>query len=156
MMTGTPVEQIENFVLRFIEKSEDIFLVGLKVTPGNQITVLLDADNGITIEKCTIINKALYKYIEESGFFPDGNFSLEVSSPGVDKPLRLLRQYKKNIGRKLEVELNDGTKIEGLLTEVTEEGIALEEKLGKGKKMTIKMITILFNQIKEATVLITF
>ena len=156
MITGATQEQIENFVLQFIEKSEDIFLVGLKITPGNQITVLLDADNGITIEKCTVINKALYKYIEESGFFPDGNFSLEVSSPGVDKPLQLLRQYKKNIGRKLEVELNDGTKTEGTLKEVTEEAITLEEKEGKGKKMTINMKTILFNQIKEATVLITF
>jgi ribosome maturation factor RimP len=156
MIIGTPVEQIEKFVLQLIEKSEDIFLVGLKITPGNQITVLLDADNGITIEKCTIINKALYKYIEESGFFPDGNFSLEVSSPGVDKPLKLLRQYKKNIGRKLEVELKDGTKIEGTLTDVSEDGITLEEKEGKGKKMTTKMTTILFNQIKEATVLITF
>jgi ribosome maturation factor RimP len=156
MIIGTPVEQIEKFVLQLIEKSEDIFLVGLKITPGNQITVLLDADNGITIEKCTIINKALYKYIEESGFFPDGNFSLEVSSPGVDKPLKLLRQYKKNIGRKLEVELKDGTKTEGTLTDVSEDGITLEEKEGKGKKMTTKMTTILFNQIKEATVLITF
>jgi ribosome maturation factor RimP len=156
MITGTTQEQIESFVLRFIEKSEDIFLVDLKITPGNQITVLLDADNGITIEKCTVINKALYKYIEESGFFPDGNFSLEVSSPGVGKPLKFLRQYKKNIGRRLEVELEDGTKTEGKLTEVTNEAITLEEQEGKGKKMTTKMTTILFNQIKEATVLITF
>jgi ribosome maturation factor RimP len=156
MITGTTQEQIESFVLRFIEKSEDIFLVDLKITPGNQITVLLDADNGITIEKCTVINKALYKYIEESGFFPDGNFSLEVSSPGVGKPLKFLRQYKKNIGRRLEVELEDGTKTEGKLTEVTNESITLEEQEGKGKKMTTKMTTILFNQIKEATVLITF
>jgi ribosome maturation factor RimP len=156
MITGATQEQIENFVLRFIEKSEDIFLVDLKITPGNQITVLLDADNGITIEKCTVINKALYKFIEESGFFPDGNFSLEVSSPGVGKPLKLLRQYKKNIGRRLEVELEDGTKTEGKLTEVTNEAITLEEQEGKGKKMTTKMTTILFNQIKEATVLITF
>jgi ribosome maturation factor RimP len=156
MITGATHEQIENFVLRFIEKSEDIFLVDLKITPGNQITVLLDADNGITIEKCTVINKALYKFIEESGFFPDGNFSLEVSSPGVGKPLKLLRQYKKNIGRRLEVELEDGTKTEGKLTEVTNESITLEEQEGKGKKMTTKMTTILFNQIKEATVLITF
>ena len=156
MITGATQEQIENFVLQFIEKSEDTFLVDLKITPGNQITVLLDADNGITIEKCTIINKALYKYIEEYGFFPDGNFSLEVSSPGVGKPLKLLRQYKKNIGRRLEVELEDGTKTEGKLTEVTEDAITLEEKEGKGKKMTTKMTTILFNQIKEATVLITF
>jgi len=156
MVTESTLEQIENFVLRFIEKSDDIFLVEVKITPGNQVTVLLDADNGITIEKCTIVNKALYKFIEESGLFPDGNFSLEVSSPGVDKPLTLHRQYKKNIGRTLEVELNDGSKIEGRLVAVNEDEISIEEKEGKGKKMIIKMTTILFNQIKQATVLITF
>jgi len=156
MVTESTLEQIENFVLRFIEKSNDIFLVEVKITPGNQVTVLLDADNGITIEKCTIVNKALYKFIEESGLFPDGNFSLEVSSPGVDKPLTLHRQYKKNIGRTLEVELNDGSKIEGRLVAVNEDEISIEEKEGKGKKMIIKMTTILFNQIKQATVLITF
>jgi ribosome maturation factor RimP len=63
-----PLEQIENFLLKLIEKSEDTFLVEMKMSPGNQITVLLDADNGITIEKCTSVNKALYKYLEESGF----------------------------------------------------------------------------------------
>src|SRR5665647_3879154 len=120
MSTASPLEQIENFLSRLIEQSGDIFLVEFKIIPGNQITVLLDADNGITIEKCTAINKALYKYIEESGLFPDGNFSLEVSSPGVDKPLKLHRQYKKNIGRKVEVELNDGTKLEGKLTQVND------------------------------------
>jgi len=156
MSTASPLEQIENFLSRLIEQSGDIFLVEAKITPGNQITVLLDADNGITIEKCTAINKALYKYIEESGLFPDGNFSLEVSSPGVDKPLKLHRQYKKNIGRKVEVELNDGTKLEGKLTQVNEEEITIEEKLGSGKKSTMKTTTILFNQIKHTTVLITF
>ena len=153
---GTPLEQIENFLFRFIEKSEDTFLVEVKITPGNQITVLLDADNGITIEKCTAINKALYKYLEESEIFPDGNFSLEVSSPGLDKPLKLHRQYKKNIGRKVEVELNDGAKLEGILSQVNEEDITIEEKQGKGKNITMKKSTILFNQIKHTTVLITF
>lgn len=156
MSTASPLEQIENFLSRLIEQSGEIFLIEVKITPGNQVTVLLDADNGITIEKCTAINKALYKYIEESGLFPDGNFSLEVSSPGVDKPLKLHRQYKKNIGRKVEVELNDGTKLEGKLAQVNEEDITIEEKLGSGKKSTMKTTTILFNQIKHTTVLITF
>ncbi len=150
-----PLEQIENFLSRFTE-SGDVFLVELKMAPGNQVTVLLDADNGITIEKCTVINKALYKYLEESGLFDDGNFSLEVSSPGLGKPLKLHRQYKNNIGRKVEVELNNGTKLEGTLTHVNEEDITIEEKQGKGKKITMKTTTILFNQIKHTTVLITF
>ena len=96
--------------------------------------MFLDADDGITIEKCTSINKALYKYIEESELFPGGNFSLEVSSPGIDEPLKLFRQYKKNIGRKVEVVMNDGTKIEGKLLNVSDDEIVMEEKTGKGNK----------------------
>lgn len=156
MSTATPLEQIEEFVFRFIEKWPEVFLVEIKDTPGNQITVLLDADNGITIEKCTAINRVLYKYIEESALFPDGDFSLEVSSPGVDKPLKLHRQYKKNIGRKVEVLLIDGAKLEGTLTQVNEEDIIIEEQQGKRKKITMKTTAILFNQIKHTTVLITF
>lgn len=152
----SPLERIEEFVLRFIEKWPEVFLVEIKMTPGNQITVLVDADNGITIEKCTAINRALYKYIEESALFTDGNFSLEVSSPGVDNPLKWHRQYLKNMGRKVEVLLNDGTKLEGVLLRVNEEEIILEEKQGKGKNITMKETTILFNQIKHTTVLITF
>lgn len=156
MSTATPLEQIEEFVFRFIEKWPEVFLVEIKDTPGNQITVLLDADNGITIEKCTAINRVLYKYIEESALFPDGDFSLEVSSPGVDKPLKLHRQYKKNIGRKVEVLLIDGAKLEGTLTQVNEEDIIIEEQQCKRKKITMKTTAILFNQIKHTTVLITF
>ncbi|MEO5650101.1 MAG: ribosome maturation factor [Ginsengibacter sp.] len=156
MSMVSPLERIEEFVLRFIEKWPEVFLVEIKMTPGNQITVLVDADNGITIEKCTAINRALYKYIEESALFTDGNFSLEVSSPGVDNPLKWHRQYLKNMGRKVEVLLNDGTKLEGVLLRVNEEEIILEEKKGKGKNITMKETTILFNQIKHTTVLITF
>jgi ribosome maturation factor RimP len=156
MNTSTELEKIEDFVNHFIEKSPDLFLVDVKSAPGNKITVLLDGDKGITIDNCTVINKALYKFIEETGLFGDSNFSLEVSSFGVDRPLQLLRQYKKNIGRTVEVVMNDGTKAEGKLIEVNEENITFEEKTGKGNKMTKKTTTILFNQIKHTTVLITF
>jgi ribosome maturation factor RimP len=156
MNTSAESEKIEEFVTRFIENSDGLFLVEVKNAPGNKITVLLDGDKGITIENCTVINKALYKYIEETGLFGGNNFSLEVSSPGVDKPLKLLRQYKKNIGRSVEVLLEDGTKTEGKLTEANEEGITIEEKKRTGNKMTMTTKTILFNQIKRTTVLITF
>ena len=154
MTTSTELEKIEEFVKEFIAGSKDLFLVDVKIAPGNKITVLLDGDNGVTIENCTVVNKALYKFIEDQQLFT--NFSLEVSSFGVDRPLQLLRQYKKNIGRKVEVLLNDGTKQEGTLTEVNEENITIEQKTGKANKMTKQKTTILFNQIKHTTVLITF
>ena len=156
MTTSTELEKIEGFIKDFIADSEDLFLVEVKIAPGNKITVLLDGDKGVTIDNCTVINKALYKFIEENEVFGKSNFSLEVSSYGVDRPLQLLRQYKKNIGRKVEVLLNDGTKPEGTLSEVNDQEIKLEQKTGKGNKMTKQTTTILFNQIKHTTVLITF
>ena len=152
----TPLKNIEDFVAGIASQSGTIFPVEIRISPANDIKVFLDADDGITIEKCTKVNKALYKYIEESGLFPDGNFSLEVSSPGIDEPLKLFRQYKKNIGRKIEVVMNDGSKTEGKLLSVTDNEIVIEEKTGKTNKATIKTITILFNQIKQTKVLITF
>jgi len=162
MNVGTPLKKIEDFVAGITSQSATVFPVEIKISPANDIKVFLDADDGITIEKCTAVNKALYKYIEESGLFQDGNFSLEVSSPGVDEPLKLHRQYKKNTGRKVEVVLNDGNKIEGILRAAGDDAIIIEESFGKprmtgkGNKITIKSTTILFNQIKHTTVLITF
>ena len=101
---------IENFINALLQNSEDVFLVEVKVNPGNNVIVFLDADTGITIEKCIHINRALYQQVEENGLFPNGDFSIEVSSPGVDEPLKLLRQYKTNIGRNVEVLLNDESK----------------------------------------------
>ena len=89
----------------------DVFLVEIKIKPTNNIKLFLDADSGMSIEKCIHVNRALYKKIEESGLFPNGDFSLEVSSPGVDEPLKLHRQYIKNIGRSVEATLTDGSEI---------------------------------------------
>jgi len=156
MNVVTPLKNIEDFVAGITSQSETVFPVEVKISPANDIKVFLDADDGITIEKCTSVNKALYKFIEETGLFPDGNFSLEVSSPGVDEPLKLHRQYKKNISRKVEVLMNDGSTTEGTLFNVSDNEITVEEKTGKGNKAIIKTKTISFNQIKHTTVLITF
>ncbi len=156
MNVGTPLKKIEDFVAEITSHSETIFPVEIKMSSANDIKVFVDADDGVTIEKCTSINKALYKYIEETGIFPDGNFSLEVSSPGIDEPLKLHRQYKKNIGRRIEVLLNEGNKMEGILMNAEDDAIIIEEKTGKGNKTIIRSTTILFNQIRHTTVLITF
>lgn len=156
MATSTETEKIEEFINVFIQKWPEIFLVDIKIAPGNKITALMDSDKGLTIENCTVINKALYHYIEETNLFGTQNFSLEVSSFGVGNPLKLLRQYQKNIGRTIEVILKDGNRLEGTLLVADEENLSIEEKTGKGNKMTKKTTTILFDQIKHSTVLITF
>jgi ribosome maturation factor RimP len=94
--------------------------------------------------------------LEDSGMFPDGDFSLEVSSPGLDEPLKLFRQYKKNIGRYVDVAMIDGTHIEGKLIEITADGIVVETESGKGKKKITKQESILFDQIKQTKIQIKF
>jgi ribosome maturation factor RimP len=131
-------------------------LVSIKIKPTNNFKIYLDADGGLGIEKCIKINRALYKIMEEMAMYPDGDFSLEVSSPGVDEPLKLLRQYKKNISRLVEVTTNADEKKEGVLKEVTDESITIEQSEGKGKKATIVNTTINFTDIKQTKVLIKF
>ena len=135
---------------------DDIFLVSIKIKPINNIKIYLDADNGLGIEKCIKINRALYRIMEEMGMYPDGDFSLEVSSPGVDEPLKLLRQYKKNVGREVEIALNDDTKKEGKLLNVSEDAIAIGYTEGKGKKAVSYEIDIPFTDIRQTKVKVKF
>jgi ribosome maturation factor RimP len=94
--------------------------------------------------------------IESSGLFPADDFSLEVSSPGLDEPLKLMRQYHKNTGRKVEVLLKDGVKTEGVLKEVTDAGIKVEETRGKNKKKEIIEHNFPFDLIKSTKIQIVF
>ena len=88
--------------------------------------------------------------------YPDGDFSLEVSSPGVDEPLKLHRQYVKNMGREVEVLLNSEEKKTGKLINVSEADISIEFTEGKNKKAVVHQLTIPFADIKETIVLIKF
>jgi len=135
---------------------EHTFLVEVKIKPTQNVKVYLDADQGLAIEKCIKINRALHKIIEEKGLFSDGDFSLEVSSPGIDQPLKLHRQFVKNKGRDLEVTLLDNTVKQGKLTLISEQAITLESTEGKGKKAELKQSEIPFEEIKQAIVQIKF
>jgi len=154
MTVETQIETITKLINPLLV--DDIFLVSIKIKPTNNYKIYLDADGGLGIEKCIKINRALYKIMEEMAIHPDGDFSLEVSSPGIDEPLKLLRQYKKNIGRTIEVITNDDTKKEGLLKEVADEAITIEQTEGKGKKAVVLNTTISFADIKQTKVLIKF
>lgn len=133
----------------------DIFVVNIKVKPTNNLKVFLDADSGFSIDKATSVNRKLYAAIEAAGMFPDGDFSLEVSSPGVDEPLNQMRQYRKNIGRKLTVTTLDEKENTGMLREVTDEHIVLEVK-NKKPKDTVTNMEIPFSNIKKSIVQIIF
>ncbi len=156
MANETIIQTVEGFLQELLNAHPGDFLVSIRVKPTNNIKVFIDADEGMSIEKCVRYNRALYKKLEESGIFSDGNFSLEISSPGVDQPLTLLRQYVKNKGRNVEVTFNDGTQKEGKLLEVTETDIIIEQVTGKGKKAETKQFVIPFENIKTTTVQVQF
>ena len=154
MRRENQIETVQKLLLPLLP--EDVFLVEIKIKPINNIKIYLDADAGLGIEKCIKINRALYKIMEEMAIYPDGDFSLEVSSPGVDEPLKLHRQYLKNMGREVEVLLNNDEKKTGKLINVTETDISIEFTEGKNKKAVVHQLTIPFTDIKETIVLIKF
>ncbi|MBC7890449.1 MAG: ribosome maturation factor [Ferruginibacter sp.] len=152
----TSIQAIETLIGELLPETEDIFLVSVRIKPTNNIKVFLDADSGLSIENCVRINRAMYRTLEEKGWYPDGNFSLEVSSPGLEEPLKMLRQYKKNIGRKVAVILTDDSIQEGKLLEANDKLIQLEYTEGKNKKAVTIVKEIPFDQIKQTTMLIAF
>lgn len=156
MNTVTQIQAIEHKINDLMASHPSHFLVEVRIKPTNNVKVFVDADEGISLAVLIDYNRKLYKLIEESALFPDGDFSLEVSSPGLDEPLKINRQYKKNIGRFVDVLLNDATKKEGKLVEVTEDGIIIEYETGKGKKKESKQEAILFTDIKQTKIQVKF
>ncbi|MEP7165187.1 MAG: ribosome maturation factor [Ferruginibacter sp.] len=154
MSSENQIETVQKLIQPLLV--DDIFLVEIKVKPTNNIKIYLDADSGLGIEKCIKINRALYKIMEEMAIYPDGNFSLEVSSPGIEEPLKMHRQYVKNTGRPVEVILNDGAVKEGKMISVSESNIEIEYTEGKNKKAVTKQLNIPFADIKQTTVQIKF
>ena len=156
MSEDTNTQRIETLVEKLLAEMEDIFLVEIRVNPTNNIKIFLDADAGLNIDKCVKINRRMYHTIEEEAWYEEGNFSLEVSSPGIDEPLRLIRQYKKNIGRTVEVTLSDDNKFEGKLLSITDDAMTIEYTEGKNKKAINVIKEIPFEQVKQTIVLIAF
>ncbi len=156
MSVENKLQQIETLLNGFLAEQPEYFLVSLRIKPTDNVKVFLDGDNGITIEKCIYFNRKLRNAIEENDIYPEGEYSLEISSPGVGEPLKQHRQYSKNINRFVEVILNDDTKKEGQLLTVTDADILIETIEGKGKKAVTQQLVIPFTNIKSTTVQIKF
>lgn len=126
-------------------EGKEFFLVDIELKKGNLISVTVDGDKGITIDECVKISRLI-----ESGLNRDEeDFELRVSSPGIDKPFKLVRQYRKYIDREIGVWLNDDRHFEGVLKLLDENEITLQIKPGKKDKEVLTQ-TILFSEIKEA------
>lgn len=152
----TQIKALEERVLALIADNPSLFLVEIWIKPTNNIKIYIDGNQGVTVETLVSLNRKLYHQLEEEGVYPDGNFSLELSSPGLDEPLKLHRQYVKNIGRFVEVLTNEGVKIEGKMNAVSDENIEVEETKGKGKKQEVILHTIPFADIKSTKIQIKF
>lgn len=159
------IKRVEKEIQDILAANPEHFLVEIKVKPTNNIKVFIDGDKGVGIGDLAKYNRALYKELEEAALFPEGDFSLEVSSAGLGEPLKMHRQYVKNLNRFVEVTQQEGQKIEGMLTAVDETGIVVEETVGKarpngssgrGKKAEIVKHTIAFSDIKSTQIQIKF
>lgn len=153
---SSQIQALTARVNELIAAEPDLFLVEIKIKPTSNIKVFIDGDQGVSIDRLIYYNRKLYKQLEESGMFPNGDFSLEVSSPGLDEPLKMHRQYIKNIGRGIEVITADGVKKEGKLVSAAEHELIIEEITRKGKKTEVKEHTIPFDQIKTTKIQIKF
>jgi len=134
----------------------DQFVVDIAVGLGNSITVFVDSDTGISVGECVEISR----HVEHSLDRETEDFSLEVSSPGLSGPFKVLRQYLKNVGREVEVVVKSGEKHKGILKSANEAGFELEivvkEKVDGKKIATTKSLTFDYDHIKTVKIVISF
>lgn len=137
--------------------SESQFIVDVVISSRQgprKVLILLDGDQGVSIDDCADLSRDVAKALDENNWITD-NYTLEVSTAGIDQPLKLLRQYKKNIGRKVKVKLKEAT-AEGTLAEADAEKIVLHEAVGSGKKKEVKIREIPFTEIEKTLVMVSF
>ena len=149
-------KRVTELVNEKIADRDDLFLVDVKMHSNGKLIILVDGDKGVAINDCVAISRHVGFYLEEESAIENA-YNLEVSSPGLETPLTLMRQYAKNVGRDLAIKMADGVKREGKLTAITEDAIVIEEKVKqKGKKAEVIESVIPINQIIETKVLISF
>lgn len=151
-------KKIEELLNEFLETRKDLFLIDLKFSAGDDITVILDGDNGVTLQDCLDASRAVEFNMDRE----EHDFSLQVMSAGLSEPLSTPRQFNKNLGREIEVMLEDASIIEGELAKVDDEKITLvlryrkPKEVGKGKVDVEEEKEIPYSEIKKALVVIKF
>lgn len=149
-------ERVKQLVEEKIADRPELFLVDVKMLPNNKLIIQVDGDAGISIQDCVAISRHVGFHLEEENAIETA-YNLEVTSPGVGEPLKLDRQYAKNIGRNVALKLADGNKKEGKLLENSAENITIEETVKeKGKKAQQVQTQVALKDILETKVLISF
>ncbi len=139
--------------LEGILAGKDIFLVGVKVDNNNKIIVHIDTSEGISIDDCARVSRELEEKLDRDR----EDFALEVSSPGLDSPFRVIEQYQKNVGKRIDLVKTDGEKLEGVLKKTGENGIVLEMTSGrKGQPKDPELLELSFAEIKSGRASIQF
>lgn len=140
--------------------NESLFIVDViysaKKGPSRKMMVIVDGDNGVTIDDCTHISRELSKVLDDTNLIEDDQYVLEVTTPGLDQPLKLKRQFKKNVGRSLKVHLKDKSIIQGKLMAADHDKITLDQETGEGKKKEIKSRELPYGEVEKAFVLVSF
>ncbi|WP_234387063.1 ribosome assembly cofactor RimP [Aquimarina sp. Aq78] len=150
-------DKVQSLLEGALRENPSLFLIESKIHPDNSIEIIIDGDDGVKVEDCIAVSRAIEHNLDRE----EEDFSLQVMSSGVSEGLKHVRQYKKNVGRKLKVKTTEET-IEGELISVTEDAIVLTWKtrepkpVGKGKVTVTKEANIAYENIVEAKVMITF
>ncbi len=150
--------RIEQLLGDFLQERTDLFLIDLKISTGDDITVILDGDNGVSLQDCLDASRAIEFNMDRE----EHDFSLQVMSAGLSEPLTLPRQYQKNIGRTLKALLNDGNEIEGEIAKVDDEKVTVvlkyrkPKEVGKGKVDVVEEKEIPYSEIKKALITVQF
>lgn len=149
--------KVKSLLEKGLEEHPSLFLIDFSISEDYKISVTLDGDNGVNLQDCIAISRSIEHNLDRE----EQDFSLEVASAGATSPLKLPRQYQKNIGRKLQVITHNAT-LEGTLWKASETSVVLQWKarepkeIGKGKQTVEKTQEILYTEIKKATVIISF
>ncbi len=151
-------ELIEKLILEHIEDT-DIYLVELKMDSSKNIQIFVEKKDGIVVQECKMLSRHVETYLIEND---SDDFSLEVSSPGLDMPLKIIQQYEKNLGRTIEVLDIDGNKHEGVLLAAEESGFEIEVQKRmkveghKKKQLVVNRYKFDFEKVKSTKIIISF
>lgn len=151
-------KKVESLLQNFLVERTDLFLMDLKISAASDITVILDGDQGVTLQDCLDASRAIENNLDREAH----DFSLQVMSSGLSEPLKFPRQYKKNRGRKIEILLADDKMIEGEIMDADDEKVTLilryrkPKDIGKGKIDVEEQLEIFYQNIKKAIITIEF
>lgn len=151
-------EKVQGLLQEALDENPSLFLISFDLQGNNEIKIVIDGDEGVRVEDCMSVSRKVEHNLDRE----EVDFSLEVMSAGATSPLKIPRQFKKNIKRHLEVKTKEGDKIEGLMENATDQEITLTWKarepkpVGKGKVTVEKKAVLAYDEIAEAKVMIKF